>query len=220
MVGACPRGVTTSTRTHTGERTMSTMTRPATIRLLAAVASLLLVSALIVRTTDAAFTAETYNTGNDFSAATVALADNDVNAPLFKVGALSGTISMESGDLVPGDVVENCIVITYSGDVPATDVELTYENGAAGALLSSLNLGVQMFASPDCSGTGTALVTTGTLADLAGTTWLTGWVPDPADATTMSRSFLFGVELDVAADNGLQAATASGVDFTWSTSSS
>lgn len=194
---------------------MSTTIRPTTVRLLAAVASLLLVSALIVRTTDAAFTAETTNSGNTFQAAVVGLTADDAD-PMFLIDE-TGTSATMAGSLVPGQTVESCIVITYTGDVAATDVVLSYdETLAGGPLLSSLDVSVESFAASSCgtAGTGTAVATGGLDAAISSAT---GWSPDTTDT---QRAFLFAVTLDAAADDSLQSATASGVAFTWSTSSS
>lgn len=198
---------------------MSTMTRPATIRLLAAVASLLLVSALIVRTTDAAFTATTDSTSNSFAAGSVELLDDDADDPMFAVSP-TGTFTVDAAGLVPGDVRTQCIVLTYDGDVATgSPVTLATAGGFGGTGLEAyLDVTVDVFSDDACS-TPTGATVAGTLSGLAagslsGTGWSTGWQPTTNGDV---QSFRFSVE--VADDNAAQALTVDSVDFTWTASS-
>lgn len=199
---------------------MSTMTRPATIRLLAAVASLLLVSALIVRTTDAAFSDTTANTSNSFAAGSVAISGADGD-PLFWLDP-DGTFSVNASGLVPGDVrTSGCLVLTYGGDVPTgAPVTLSTPGGFGGTGLEEhLNVTVDVFSDGSCS-TLSGKTVSGTLDALAsgafaaGTGWDTGWQPTTNGDV---QSFRFTVE--VVDTNAAQGLSVDAVDFTWTASS-
>ncbi|MBI3649323.1 MAG: hypothetical protein HY240_11345 [Actinobacteria bacterium] len=67
--------------------------------------------------TFAAFTSFGGNSGNTYSAGTVALTDNDAASAMWSVSGL-----------LPGDTVTRCIRVTYSGTLP-TDVRLYAGSG-------------------------------------------------------------------------------------------
>ena len=69
--------------------------------------------------TNAAFSGVTGNTGNNFTAATVTLIDDDF-----------GGTNLTVGNMIPGDVSGGCIEVTYTGST--TDL--------AGLRVSDLNL--------------------------------------------------------------------------------
>jgi hypothetical protein len=169
---------------------------PTTARkLVAGVVALLLVSLAIVRTSDAAFSAQTTTDDISFSTGQIDL-DNDATTPLF-----------DESNLIPGDVVASCVLITYDGSVAAADltpVDLAVDLGNDDALLDHLD--VAMSVSDDCDATPT-YGTAGALADLAGST---GWTPD---APEESRGFHFQVTVGSDAPQG---ATAEGIALTWS----
>jgi predicted ribosomally synthesized peptide with SipW-like signal peptide len=91
--------------------------------------------------TFSAFSSTTDNTGNTFAAGTVYLADNDAGASMYQVS-----------NQKPGDVTQKCIVLTYTGSLPAT-VKL-YTNSTVNALGTYVTLtidkGTNSGAFPGC----------------------------------------------------------------------
>ncbi len=80
--------------------------------------------------TFSAFSSTTDNTGNVFAAGTVFIDDNDLGvSPLYNVS-----------NQKPGDFVESCIKVTYTGSLSST-VKL-YSSAITGALAQYLNLSV------------------------------------------------------------------------------
>ena len=91
-----------------------------------------------------AFSATTANSGNQIATGTVALQDNDAGSVLYDVT-----------NAKPGDSVEKCIQVTYTGSL-ASDVRL-YTPDTLGALAQYVDLqitpGTQASATfPDCTG--------------------------------------------------------------------
>src|SRR5688572_3519361 len=94
--------------------------------------------------TFSAFSSSTENPGNQINSGTVALSDNDSGSALYDVDGAKA-----------GDTVDECITVTYGGDLPA-DVKL-YLPDAVGALAQYVNLTITpgTDASPsfgDCTG--------------------------------------------------------------------
>ncbi len=179
-----------------------------TRQVLAAIVAFALVSVFVIRTSDAAFTATTENTGNEFSTGTISL-DANHEVPMFGGGNPDSVI--EATRLKPGDVVEACTLITYEDDLQVTDlteVTLTTAIAIPGGLADDLD--VELAVTDDC----------GTLADddyrepvaLTELPTTTGWTP-AADGD--DQGFHFRVTV---ADTAPDGATASGIDFTWSVS--
>lgn len=75
----------------------------------AAVAAFLLVSALVLHVSDAAFSTTTANAGNTWSSGSVALSDND--------GGGASSMMFNVTDMVPGQTETRCINVTYTGSV-------------------------------------------------------------------------------------------------------
>jgi hypothetical protein len=180
--------------------------------------ALVLVSALVVRTSQAAFVDTTSNTGNGFAAGDVNL-DDDATTAMFSVSGLA-----------PGDTVTRCIRVTYTGSVSSPTVRL-YSGGytdvpgpAAGStgLSTYLSLSVEEGAggtSADCSGfTAASTAVSGvTLAGFAAgrTDFATGagaWEPATSPA---SRTYRFTVQLAEATPNAEQGAGVSNAAFVW-----
>ena len=94
---------------------------------IAAMASLVAVSALVYQTSNAAFTDTTDNAGSSWAAGSVTLTDDDGGSAMFT-----------SADMVPGDVVENCITVDYTGSTFDLDQVKLYgsvtDNGLGGEL--------------------------------------------------------------------------------------
>lgn len=172
--------------------------------------------ALVLRSTDAVFTDTAVNGPNTWQVASVQL-DTDLGATvMFDVA--------EDGTLAPGQTLQRCIEVQYTGD-RAVPVELYAsaftDSGTTPTLGSSLNLTIEEgtgTAAIDCSGwTGsTATVFTGTLAGFATAhnsfatgagSWTTGSAPE-------DKLYRFTVALPSNASTNLQAATLS-ASFTW-----
>lgn len=194
---------------------METMTKPNNVRLAAAIASLLLVATLIIRTTEAAFTANTDNTGNNWASGQVLLEDNDGTSAMFD--------TTRDGVWYPGKTVSHCITVTYRGNVPTTASGVTLgavTSGDAG-LLGALDVTVQRGDSAGAFGSDCALVNasgvySGTLAGF--TTPTAGSSPWAPSADGNATTYEFTVTLNPAADDAV-ASKVAGAAFTWTASS-
>ena len=165
-------------------------------KVLAGIVALLLVSLAIVRTSDAAFSANTTNENNQFATGDIDL-DNNASSPLF-----------EETNLVPGNVRDNCIEITYTGLVTSDDlaeVELGVTPGSDDDhLLDHLDVAVSITdACTDAPNYGTP----DSLTAIAGAT---GWTPN---APSETQAFRFQVTVG---EDAPQGATADGITLTWS----
>ena len=188
----------------------SRATRDRILRAAAPVAAFVLVGALVIGGSQAAFTATTANSGDSWAAGTVVLSDDDASSVMFNVAAMK-----------PGATNIHCIVVTYSGSLAALPIEL-YATVAGSGLANDLNAVVEVgtggtFA--DCTGfTATSTMYNGTLANLGATNtnWATGlstgWSPTGASSET--RTFRFTVSLPGATGNSAQGKTATAT-FTW-----
>lgn len=195
-------------------RHLATVDQRRNIRLSAVLASLLLVSFLVVGTTRAAFSDTTDNSGNSFTAGSVTITDDDAGSALFNVTALA-----------PGDSHENCIEVTYSGTLPA-EVHLYGAAGASSDLNDDLTVTVQRgtggsFAGTEpsngptsCTGfTSSTTVFTGSLTTfLSASDYASGedtWAVTNGDSSV----YRFFVEFNTS-DDSLQGG-ATDVSFTW-----
>lgn len=167
----------------------------ATRKIVAGVVAFLLVSLAIVRTSDAAFSAQTTNEDNTFATGRIGL-ENDATQALFD----------ETG-LVPNQVVDNCIEITYAGNVADANLAAVHLDVdlAEGQDLTD-HLDVAMSITSDCDASPT-YGADGALGDLTGPT---GWTPEEDGDT---RGFRFRVTVDEVAP---QDSSVSGIDLTWS----
>lgn len=182
--------------------------------------ALVAVTLLVSRTTQAAFTASTENTGSSVVAGDVTITDDDLTAALFTEAAFA-----------PGDSVVECLAVTYAGSIadpgpvrvhvggvtevagpdPASDglgdeLLLTIEEGVGGGLGS-------------CGGftPATTLTTATPLRTLAATatdhaTGLGAWDPSGTPETVTYR---FTATLDPATPDAEQGAGVSGISFVW-----
>jgi hypothetical protein len=176
----------------------------------------ILVALLVVTSSRAAFVAQSDNAANQVSSASVLLTDNDSTTAMF-----DNVIG-----LIPGQVVERCIDVTYTGTVDPTAVMLYISGPTTGTLATYLNLTVDY--APDTAdaygscGTFPASPTnafTGTLGAFA--TAHTGygngvgtWNPGPG---TETRTFRFRL---VVQDNAAAANSTTTFGFTWETRTS
>lgn len=184
----------------------------------AAIPAALGLSAVVVaQSSYAAFSADTANPTNNWSAGTVALTDDDSNTAMFT-----------ATNLKPGSTGQKCIVVTSSGTLPS-QVKLFGTNPATTSnLAGSINLAVVQGAGGSfgggCSGftplaTGSS-VFSGSLASFgaSATNFATGvpgtgaWAPTGASAE--SRTYQFTYTVDPNATNAIQGGTAS-IGFTW-----
>jgi len=205
--------------------------RPATVRVhqrrgrsrnalalqLAALAlAFILVSILVVTSSRAAFVAQSDNATNQVSSAAVQLTDNDLGTAMF--ANVTG--------LIPGQVVDRCIDVTYTGTVDPTAVLLYISGAPTGTLGGYLNLTIDY--APDTAdaygscasfpGSPTS-VYSGTLAGFAGThanyaAGATTWNPA---GSPESRTFRFRLSVQ---DDAAAAGLTSTFGFSWETRTS
>lgn len=162
-----------------------------------------------------AFSATTESKDNQFSAGTVALGDNDNGNVMYNVAAAG-----------PGDVVEKCIQVTYTGSL-AADVKL-YVASALGTLAPYIDLeitpGTQTGGAtfPDCTGfTAQAAgpVYTGTLAAFgtAHSTYANGFVDNPGSAASWVKddAVIYRFRLTVSTDPAAAGKSTGAHTFTW-----
>ncbi|MFN8217688.1 MAG: TasA family protein [Solirubrobacterales bacterium] len=164
-----------------------------------------------------AFSATTTNAGNTISAGTVTIGDNDAGAAMY---ALSNA--------KPGDSVEKCIKVTYTGSLDA-DVHI-YTTSSIGALGQYVDLtitpGTQATSTfPSCTGftpDATGAIYTGTLANFATTknTYANGLVDYPGTvaakwATNDAVVYKVTATLQSGAPEAAQGQTTGAHTFTW-----
>ncbi len=175
--------------------------------------SLLTVSAVVVSSSTAAFTASTSNAGNSLSTGTVDLVDNDLGAVMFT-----------ASDLVPGQSVTDCIVVTYQGTVADPAGVKVYSGGYtdSGTVATYLNLTIEEESGGtfgNCTGfvTGATIESGSTLAgfDSASSDYSTGvgaWDPS---GTPESTTYRITVQLDPSAPDTQQGESVSAMTFAW-----
>lgn len=178
--------------------------RPAMItvvRLMAIAAALLMLTALVVNRSRAAFSATTSNTGNSFTTGTVVLTDDDSDTAMFS-----------AVDMTPGSPVVRCIALTYSGtNTPAT---IRSYGTSTGSLPTYLDTTIEVGtggAFGSCSGfTPASTIYNGTLANFSAThtNWSTGLATYTAAVNPTTRTLRFTLDVqDNPAAQG-QSATA------------
>jgi hypothetical protein len=190
--------------------------RRTTVRLLASAAVLALLGLVGVASTFSALNAVTANPGNSFSAGSVLIADND-----------AGSSMLALTNAKPADTATGCILVTYSGTLPAT-VRIYHATTGTG-LSSYLTLKITR---GTFSGTPAATSCTGFTAD--STNWigagagvvynatLSGFpassaaaVTEPtADTWTQGESHAYRFDVTVQNDPLAQGKTAT-ESFTW-----
>ncbi len=182
------------------------MKRTTLVRAAAMFVSLFIVSFLVVNGSRAAFFDTTDNTGNTWSAGTVSIVDDDTGSAMFT-----------AADMKPGDTVESCIAVTYTGSLTPADVKL-YGTAAGSGLADYLNLDVEIGTGGsfgNCTGfTATSSLFSGTLSGFASAhtdfaTGLGSWSP-AATPETMTYHFVVTLQ-DNNAAQGLNASAT----FTW-----
>jgi hypothetical protein len=93
--------------------------------------AVLLAGAMVWQASDAAFTAETHNSGNNWETGTISLTDDDGGAAMFA-----------AANLTPGQTASRCIVVTANTSVAGT-VRMYINSLAAGGLENNITVGVQ-----------------------------------------------------------------------------
>jgi len=175
-------------------------------RIAAVVCACLLVSLLVFRSTHGAFASTTSNAGNTITAGTVNLTDDDAGSAMFSVSGVG-----------PGDTMQHCITVTYTGTLASADIRMYGASGGTG-LAQYLDTTIEVgtggsFAS--CTGfSAQATLYTGTLATFAttDTDWASGLAAFSTSSSPASRTFR--ITLGVEDNNSAQGLTATPT-FTW-----
>lgn len=182
---------------------------------LVAIAALVFVSAVVLRTSSAAFNHTTNNPNSSLAGGDLVLADDDTGSALFTVT-----------DLVPGDSVVQCIQVTYTGSVTAstpgavkiysagyTDsgtfgdwLDLTIEEGTGGSYGSCAG-----FTSSSTLVNATALSTFDTNNTNYGN-GVTAWTPN---GSPQSRTYRVTFTLNASTPTAQEGETVTGLGFTW-----
>lgn len=163
---------------------------------------------LAFQATGAAFSSQTDNTGNIFTAGTVTLTDDDAGVAMFNVS-----------NMKPGDTAVGCIAITYSGSLNP-EVRVFGATTAGDGLEAYLDLTIER-GTGTCAafGTSTAVWTNGVDGDLgvflgSVTNYATGrdnWQP-VGGAPDDTLPYRFTVTLQ---DNNLAQGKTVTASFTW-----
>lgn len=179
---------------------------------IAMLASFMLVSFLVVGTSRAVFSDTTDNSGNSLTAGSVTLTDDDLGAVLFNV------------TMLPGDTVQECITVTYSGTATDPSAVKMYSGGYtdSGNFGDHLDLVVEEGTGGsfgDCSGFNQENVIEplgGLVAwDSTHTDYATGaGVWDPT-GTPESKTYRITVTLDNATPNAQQGESVTALSFIW-----
>jgi hypothetical protein len=176
----------------------------------------ILIALLVVTSSRAAFVAQSDNATNQVSSAAIQLTDNDNGVAMFN--NITG--------LVPGQVVDRCLDVTYTGTVDPTAVRLSVAGTPTGTLGTYLDLTIDY--APDtadaygsCASFPASPTTayTGTLAAFAAahTGYANGvstW--DPAGSPE-TRTFRFRLSVQ---DNTAAAGLTTTFGFSWETRTS
>ena len=190
--------------------------RQTTAMAAAALLALALVAALVTRTSQAAFTASTDNTGNYFNAGTVSLSDNDGTTALFTVDGME-----------PGDVETRCIQLSYDGTITTPSAVKVYSGGytnvgGTAGLSDYLEVTIDEGTGTTFPGCGDFVLDTNVLPATDLTTFggtYTGygsgvgtWTPA---ATGETRAYRVTVELLASTPDAEQGAGTTDVAFVW-----
>ena len=178
------------------------------LRASAPVAAFLVVGALVVVGSRAAFSSTTANGSNSWSSGTVLLGNDSSGSAMFTVTGMK-----------PGSSNVKCISVTYSGSLVPATINLygvVAGTGLATYLTTTIEIGTGgSFSS--CTGfTPTSTIYTGTVANFSTTytnfaTGLATWSPS---STPDSRTFRFTVTLPSGTGNAAQGLNATAT-FTW-----
>lgn len=185
---------------------MTTMTK--TRKLLLTALTVSVVGSVVAFGTFSAFSSSTENPGNNFDAGTVYISDNDAGSALYNVT-----------NRKPGDFVEKCIKVTYSGSL-ASDVKLYLPDAINAQVGNYTNLaitsgtGAQANCSDFAADATNSSIFTGTLKGFstAHNSYATGLVDNPLAKTKWDTNdavtYKYRVELQD--NNAANAGNASG----------
>ena len=161
--------------------------------------------------TFSAFSSTTSNDGNQFASGTVVIGDNDLGAAMYSVS-----------NKKPGDSVQACITLTYTGSL-AADVKL-YTASTIGALGQYLDLTIDKGsgspAFPGCTGfTLGSNIFSGTLQSFASghNSYATGVVAYPGSQTQWNQNdtLVYRFTLTLQNNNAAQGLSTGSHSFTW-----
>ncbi len=196
-----------------GGRASKTSMALTALRIGVALASMALVSAVVVTRSEAAFTASTDNTGSSFTAGSVTLVDNDSSSALFTIAQMT-----------PGTTSVDCITVTYQGTITNPAAVKLYSGGYtdSGNFADFLNVTIEEGTGGtfgDCTGftSQNTIETSGTLVDFdtTHTSYATGaGVWDPS-GTPESKTYRITVELDATTPNAEQGESVTALTLTW-----
>ena len=191
-------------------------TRGRVLTVLAVVLGIVLSGAVVLTASRAAFSDTTSNSNNSFTTGTVDLIDDD-----------SGSAAFTVSNMVPGQTVIRCILVTYQGTIVNTGPVRLYSGGFtdSGTLGSHLNLTVEEgtggnFSS--CTGftaSGTIESATLTQFNIDHTNYPNGagtWDPS---GTPESRTYRITVQVSPSAPSLQQGQSVTNLVFTWETQS-
>jgi hypothetical protein len=178
------------------------------------VLGLALVAAMITRTSQAAFSATTDNTGNYFNGGTVTLTDDDGGAT-----ALFSVDGME-----PGQTETGCIEVSYDGTITTPSAVRVYSGGftdvgGTDGLSTYLNVTIEEGTNAvfnDCStfSSSGAILTSTPLASMTAdyANGVGTWTPT---ATGETRAYQVTVTLDATTPDTEEGAGTTDVAFVW-----
>ena len=178
-------------------------------------AAVLISGAMVWQSSYSAFSATTSNPTNNWSAGTVALADDDNNTAMFTAPALK-----------PGATGTKCIAVTSTGSLAATVKLYGTSYSTTNNLANHLNLKVEEgtgATTSSCAGfTGGATAFDGTLASFGATktsfaTGVGSWAPTGSGSET--KSYRLTYTLSGSAPDSVQGGTAA-IGFTWESQNS
>jgi hypothetical protein len=205
--------------------------RSSGVRVVAAAvfAGLLVSSSAILAASYAAFSATTSNAANNWSVGSVVLADDDTGSAMFTTGT-AGTGQTATAGLKPGQVVTNCVKVTYTGSLASTvklyGTSISETLGTSTGLLGYLHLKIEEGTAGAFGCAGFAGATTiwdssthaGVASDLLSVlpiTYATGPSSALGSWTTNSfRVYKFTITVDASAPDTSQGATATAT-FNW-----
>lgn len=186
-------------------------------QVIAAIVAFALVSVFVIRTSDAAFTADTTNPDNLFRTAIIDL-ETEETTPLFGEGpgATTDPSIAKAVDLIPGDVIDGCLDVEYAGpdalglDEVTFDVDITNDDDL---LAGALDVAVARVDNCTDKNVDTGVVSDSLAALDSAAAVDTGWTPTTDGET---QSFLFTVTVSSGLDEGDMNKTVTGVDLIWS----
>ncbi len=185
--------------------------RPAVLRTIAGVASFVAISAFVVQSSQAAFTATATNQDNAFEVATIGLGSS-LTIPIFHhtLAADAATSGM-----APGESRDGCLVLSYSGDtdsVAAVTLAAAAASGDTAGIADQFTVAYEVdTADNTCAGSFAAADDSWTV-DGAYAATATTWTPSTTDT---QASVYFRATLNSALSSD-QGATVDDVDVTFS----